>query len=157
MNAITHGIHDLTRCEAAIRGLASLFYPTERSEQGHHRKASAELYYYAQREWRVISDIVLADDDKGAIAADIVLTRTEADLIAKLNPDFFLAPFDSSRTVIERCSILRDIDSRSISQIVSAVYVEKRAEATVTPILSEFRCLDKLKLYEAEKVWGNVD
>ena len=105
------------------------------------------LYYYFQREWRVISDVVV-----DGIDADCNLTDAERTRILKTSPEFFGEIINlRHRQVlrIDACSLIREIDGRSVHELIASIYVPEQWESRAKLILNKFGLGSRLRTIAA--------
>jgi hypothetical protein len=89
LKMLCRDIEYFDRILGAIQGLASLFYPIDMERGGKYE----QLYYFRQREWRVIRGIVPGEYAPGASgnssSIDGALNDEEKDALLEIDPVFY--------------------------------------------------------------------
>jgi hypothetical protein len=128
----------------ALQGISKLFYPTDRFK-GSVEMVSDDLYYYLQREWRIISDVVVEGVD-----IDTNLSDNEKSFIVSTSPEFFnevIKLRSRSASRIEGCTTIRGIDGRPIRDLIESVSIPRkwRDEERIQNIVKEYSLSDRLR------------
>jgi hypothetical protein len=111
------------RIQGAIQGFTSLFYPTDMD-----RKDYRLLYYFRQREWRIIRGII-PGEQAGDKPIDEALTAEENDTLLKIDPVFYgpgekeLEFIDCKKPRIRGCSVIRALDGRPVWEKIDYIIV----------------------------------
>lgn len=80
---LEHGLQPIEALASAIRVLFGFFYPVENLEK------TEPLYYYRQREWRIVANIIL-----NGVALTQKPSKEEQEALQSLDPSFFGREFD---------------------------------------------------------------
>lgn len=135
LNSLKEGKQEFKELAATIEVLSYIFYPTKRRNVSNSYSDN-NIYYYLQREWRVIGGISLnmnsIDDD---------LTEIEKVHISNIDTDFFRSPISNhfdSNTIIDECKVIRDIEGTPIKNLISRIYAPKHSKNRLKNILSYF-------------------
>src|SRR5262249_13060859 len=109
------GPNKVEEFSALLQGLSSLFYPTDEFRHSVELVRNP-LYYYFQREWRILSGVVLE-----GIEIDLPLTREEKDMVVCGNERFFNEIISLRYRQVRRidaCTIIRAIGDRPIRDFI---------------------------------------
>lgn len=131
LNGLKGQKEDFASLSSALRVISFLFYPTEnttelgrKSVTGERKKASEELWYYMQREWRILGDIVMKDR-----RVDRALTPKEKKRLINIDSEFFLGPIQfpkGRRRVVDECRMLEELDGVHIREKLEMLIVPQR-------------------------------
>lgn len=143
LSSLKEGKQSFKELTATVELLSYIFYPTKRFSPSQNSfcktdniHKTSNMYYYLQREWRVIGGIslnsVMIDDD---------LTSHEKVSILDVDYDFFSKPvsdlFDSNR-IIDECKIIREINGKKIRYFINKIYAPKSSREKLNEIQSKF-------------------
>ncbi len=126
---LTEGTQKPNILEYAIRGLSNLFYPTE------DIKYNTLLYYYRQREWRIIANI--AKDGK---PIDRDLEEEEKEAIVEIDKQFFteelIFPTGKHRRV-DQCKYFTRLEGKHVLEFANRVIVPQESVSNAQSLLKE--------------------
>jgi hypothetical protein len=132
---------------ATLQALSSLFYPTD--EFRHSAElVKSPLYYYFQREWRVLSGLVLDGDE-----VDLPLSHEECKMVSSTNPGFFKEIISLRHRMVRRieaCTIIRAIVNRPIRELIEQVYIPARWQSAAKELLDEFSMSSRMRLLDID-------
>ncbi|MEH2554477.1 hypothetical protein V1286_002006 [Bradyrhizobium algeriense] len=129
------GQNDLREFVGVLTALSSLFYPTDAFRHSVDLTEDP-LYYYFQREWRLLSGLTV-DGDR----IDGPLTSDERKMVLDSNPDFFGKNITLRHRQLQRidaCTIIRTVEGRPVRELVSSVSVPTEWEDKTRNLLNEF-------------------
>jgi len=137
------GPNSVDEFAAALQALSSLFYPTDEFRD------SVELvrnpfYYYFQREWRILSGLVLDGSE-----VDLSLTSQERETVLWSNPHFFNEVISLRHSRIRRvdaCTVIRAIGEQPVRELVEAVYVPAKWLQATQKLLDEFSMSSRIRI-----------
>jgi hypothetical protein len=120
---------------AALQAMSSLFYPTDEF-RGSVEMVRSPLHYYRQREWRILSGVVV-----NGSRVDEPLTAKEAELVLSSNPNYFgEIIFLRHRQVrrVDACRLVRTVDGQPVRNLIRSVRVPLQWRQHVEDLLAEF-------------------
>jgi hypothetical protein len=139
------GPNNIEEFAAVLQALSSLFYPTDEFRHSAELVRNP-LYYYFQREWRVLSGLVI---DGGEI--DLPLSSREREVVLKSNRLFFdeFITLRSRRIRrVDACTIIRYIGDRSVRTLIESIYVPAEWQQATKELLEEFSMTSLLRTVE---------
>lgn len=141
---LTNGRHPLLDLSGAIQLLSCLFYPTDKPA---HKLSSheSELFYYGQREWRMVGHILQA-----GMRFDEQLAPDEKSAMLTLDPVFFGQPVQLGTRMarrIDACRIVRGIGEARFADLVQKIWVPSGFFELVEKDLSEPKWIHKIVEY----------
>jgi hypothetical protein len=114
----------------ALQGIASLFYPTGTAGMNYWSKEEGkdgdeQLYYFRQREWRIIRGISIAEK-----AVDEPLTGEEKEFLLNIDRVFY-GPGEKEiefadkkrRPKVCRCTVIRHLDNKPVQEKIEWIIV----------------------------------
>lgn len=114
---------------SAIRAISNLFYAGEdpnRPDKGR---------YYKQREWRILSDIILNGNQTTTQAS-----KEDVEFLLDLDNDFFsksaVYPPGESYSRAEQCCFFKRIGNKHVLEFADRIIVPKEAQEEATKIVS---------------------
>jgi hypothetical protein len=140
--ALTTRLDSVDTAIGALQGLSKLFYPTDRFKDSVEMVIDP-LYYYFQREWRIISDVAV-----GGVEFDTGLTEGEKEFITATYTDFFneIITLRSRRARrIDACTIIRSIGGEPVRSLIRSVFAPISWREDIESILADYNMTDRLK------------
>jgi len=137
------GPNSVEEFAAVLQALSSLFYPTDEFRYSVELVRNP-LYYYFQREWRILSGLVLDGKE-----VDLPLTPQEKAMVSCSNPYFFNGIISLRHQQIRRvdaCTIVRAIEGRPVRELVESVYVPAKWLQATKELLDEFSMGSRVRL-----------
>jgi hypothetical protein len=112
--------------QGAIQGLASLFYPADMdyTDKKTNKPYYEQLYYFRQREWRVIRGVML-----GKQRIDKRLDPAEEAVLLEIDPVFYgkgekeLEFVDGKRAKVCECTVIRKLDGKPVWKMMDYIIV----------------------------------
>lgn len=127
---------------AACQVIFHLFYPTDK-RRSEMDSMSLNMFYYQQREWRIISDIFVGADRRERILSD----SEKSDLCAR--DSFFSEPIETTdphtnRTLTQRradlCRLLERVDGRLPCEFIRRIWAPPEVRSQVEEMLRNTAC-----------------
>lgn len=141
------GHNNIEELAAAMQALSSLFYPADEFRDSIDLVRSP-LYYYFQREWRILSGLVL---DGGEV--DLPLTPQEKAIVSSCNPHFFNEVISLRHRQVRRidgCTIIRTIRGRPVRELLESVYVPAEWLQDAGKLLDEYSMSSLIRVHETD-------
>ena len=132
---------------AVLQALSSLFYPTDEFRQSVELVRSP-LYYYFQREWRILSGLVLDGSE-----VDTPLTQREKRIVLCSNNTFFNELITMRHRTLRRidaCTAIRTIGQQPVRDLIASVYVPRKWRQATERLLDEFSMSARLKIVDID-------
>jgi hypothetical protein len=123
LKMLCRDIESFDRIQGAIQGFASLFYPIDGD-----RKDYEPLYYFRQREWRIVRGIVLGKQTTDK-AIDEQLDPAEKKALLEIDPVFYgkgekeLEFIDGKRPKVCECTAIRKIGKKTVWEMMDYIIV----------------------------------
>ncbi|MDR1257471.1 MAG: hypothetical protein LBJ86_06965 [Spirochaetaceae bacterium] len=126
LKMLCRDIESFDRIQGAIQGLASLFYPVDMDYTNEETDKSyyEQLYFFRQREWRVIRGIKLAKQ-----SMDEKLTDEEKAALLEIDPVFYgkgkkeLEFIDGKNPKICECSVIKKLGESPVWEKINYIIV----------------------------------
>jgi hypothetical protein len=141
------GPNSIDEFAAVLQSLSSLFYPTDEFRHSVELVQNP-LYYYFQREWRILSGLVLDGSE-----VDLPLTRQEKAIALCSNRHFFDEVISLRHRQIRRidaCTIIRTIGDQPVRELVESVYAPAKWQQAIQELLDEFSMSSRIRVIDID-------
>jgi hypothetical protein len=137
------GSNNVDEFAAVLQALSSLFYPADEFRHSVDLVKNP-LYYYFQREWRVLSGLVLEGSE-----VDLPLSPEDRETVLESNRHFFgeVIPLRHRRIRrIDACTVIRAIGDQPVRELVKFVYAPVKWQQAIQELLDEFSMSSRIRV-----------